>query len=321
MARAIGVDIGGTNLRAGVVDDSGNVALVEHSPMPRSADEIPGLLLSTISAAIEADSAARGKESTEEIEAIGIGAAGLVDVEAGVVRFAPNIPYRNFEAAEIVRAKFGLPVTVDNDATAACYGEYRLLEDSTVRHMVLVTLGTGIGGGMVLDRRLYRGSVGYAGEIGHILVDPSGPECGCGQRGCWETFASGTALGEMARELARAGRARRILESAGGDVTRIRGEHVVECARAGDATALEIMREYGERVAVGLVVLTNVLDPDLFVIGGGVSDAADLFLDRTSEVVSLRLQGRPYRSPAPIRKAKLGQNAGIIGAALIALGR
>jgi glucokinase len=318
--RAIGVDIGGTYIRAGVVDEEGTVEALERSSMPAETDEIGGVLLDTISRAIESLNQRSGGQDKAEIEAIGIGAAGLVDVRAGIIRFAPNIGYRNFAVVDLVRSKFGLRVTVDNDATAACYGEYRLGEDSSVRHMVLVTLGTGIGGGMVLDGRLYRGSVGFAGEIGHILIDPSGPACGCGQRGCWETFASGTALGELGREAAREGRGDRLLEFAGGDITRIRGEHVVEAAREKDATALRIMREYAERVALGLVVLANVLDPDVFVIGGGVSEAADLFLHHTAESFALRLQGRPYRDPVPVRKARLGQMAGIIGSALVALG-
>lgn len=320
MRRAIGVDIGGTKLRAGMVDACGRVEVVEQSEMPRSADAIPEVLVDTISAAMAAAGEPGGGEHRGAVEAIGVGAAGLVDVGAGVVRFAPNIGYRNFPVVDLVRSKFGLRVTVDNDATAACYGEYRLTGDPGMRNMVLVTLGTGIGGGMVLDGRLYRGSVGFAGDIGHILIDPLGPMCGCGQRGCWETFASGSALGEMGKEAARAGKGGRLLSLAGGEVTRIKGEHVVEAARGGDATSLEIMGEYAERVALGLVVLANVLDPDVFVIGGGVSEASDLFLDRTSEAFALRLQGRPYREPTPLRRARLGRMAGIIGAALIALG-
>ncbi len=321
MSVAVGVDIGGTYLRAGVVASSGSILAVERSRMPVGAEDIAEALLETVSAVIErfADETASPTEQPCSVVAIGVGAAGLVDVSAGVVRFAPNIGYRNFPVVELLGSKFGLPVTVDNDATAAAYGEFRLGCHPGVRHMVLVTLGTGIGGGMVLDGQLYRGSKGFAGEIGHILVDPEGPVCGCGQRGCWETLASGTALGEMAKEAAREGRGGRILEMADGDITRVRGEHVVVAAREGDPVALGIMREYADRIAVGLAILANVLDPDVFVIGGGVSDAADLFLERAEHAFGLRLQGRPYRDPIPLRRAKLGEDAGIIGAGLIAL--
>ncbi|MER3520913.1 MAG: glucokinase [Acidimicrobiia bacterium] len=319
MPRAIGVDVGGTNIRAGVVDSEGTVGTLERAPMPADRDEIARVLIDTIGAAIARSKSDSTDSSGEPPVAIGIGAAGLVDVKAGVVRFAPNIGYRNFAIVDLVQSKFGLPVTVDNDATAACFGEYVLGAKDGVRHMVLVTLGTGIGGGLVLDGKVYRGSTGFAGEIGHILVDPAGPVCGCGQRGCWEALASGTALGEMGRDAAREGRGARILSLAGGDITAVKGEHVVEAAREGDPTALAIMNVYAERVAVGLAVLTNVLDPDVFVIGGGVSGAADVFLERTIEVFGLRLQGRPYRDPIPVRTAKLGDMAGIIGAGLIAL--
>lgn len=319
MLRAIGVDIGGTNIRAGVVDHAGNVSVIEKARMPRDPSEIGDVLLGTVRAAMSRAARENSGAEAGSPVAIGVGAAGLVDVKAGVVRFAPNIGYRNFAVAELLRSKFGLPVTVDNDATAACYGEYAVGAKDGVRHMVLVTLGTGIGGGLVLDGRVYRGSTGFAGEIGHILVDPNGPACGCGQRGCWETLASGRALGEMAQDAVRDGRGARILSLAGKDITAVSGEHVVAAAREGDPTALAIMHVYAERVAVGLVVLANVLDPDVFIIGGGVSEAADVFLDRTEKAFALKLQGRPYRDPIPVRTARLGDKAGIIGAGLIAM--
>jgi glucokinase len=319
---AVGVDVGGTYIRAGVVDERGNIRTLRQQRLPVSADQIQAVLTATVREAIESAESEGlvGLDSQGRVTAIGVGAAGLVDVGAGVVRFAPNIGYRNFELRKILQAEFELPVTTDNDATAAAYGEYRIgCEPFGIRHMVLVTLGTGIGGGLVLDGRLYRGNKGFAGEIGHILVDKNGLACGCGQRGCWETIASGTALGEMGRQAAREGRAYRILQLAGGDLTKLKGEHVVAAAKEGDDVALQLMSEYAERVAIGLAVLANVLDPEVFVIGGGVSEAADLFLPRTAEAFALRLQGRPYREPIPVEAAKLGSNAGVIGAALIAL--
>lgn len=320
MEFGIGVDIGGTHLRAGVVARDGTLVHLEQSPMPLRAEDIGSVMLGTVKrtlGAVSSDGPAGG--GSEGLVAIGVGAAGLVDVEAGVVRFAPNIGYRNFPARQILRDEFGVPVTVDNDATAAAYGEFRLGCGAGIRHMVLVTLGTGIGGGIVVDGSVYRGSKGFAGEIGHILVERDGKPCGCGQSGCWETIASGTALGELGREAARRGRAPRVLELAGGDLTNLKGEHVVAAAREGDRAALEILDVYADRVGIGLAVLANVLDPDVFVVGGGVSEAADLFLEQAERAFVQRLQGRPYRDPIPVTKAVLGASAGVVGAALIAL--
>lgn len=320
MGFGIGVDIGGTHLRAGAVASDGSLIHVEQSPIPLRAEDIARVMVDTVKRALDAVSSdERTGRGATGLVAIGVGAAGLVDVEAGVVRFAPNIGYRNFPARQILSDEFGVLVTVDNDATAAAYGEFRLGCGGDIRHMVLVTLGTGIGGGIIVDRSVYRGSKGFAGEIGHILVERDGKPCGCGQSGCWETIASGSALGELGREAARRGRAPKVLELAGGDLTKLKGEHVVAAARKGDSAAMEILEVYADRVGIGLAVLANVLDPDVFVVGGGVSEAADLFLKQAERAFVQRLQGRPYRDPIPVRKAALGATAGVVGAALIAL--
>ncbi len=213
-----------------------------------------------------------------------------------------------------------LPLLIDNDANGAAWAEYRFGVGGQARALTCVTLGTGIGGGLVLDGELYRGAFGTAGEFGHTTVVPDGRRCPCGNRGCWEMYCSGTALAREARELADVSpvAAHHLLSLAGGSVEHLTGEVVATAAREGDRAAIEICALIGRWLGRGLANLAAVLDPDLFVIGGGVSDLGDLLIEPARREFAATLPGRGYRPAATIVLAQLGPDAGLVGVADLA---
>ncbi len=213
-----------------------------------------------------------------------------------------------------------LPVVVENDANAAAWAEWRFGAGRGETHLVCVTLGTGIGGGIVLDGRVQRGKHGMAGEFGHMIVVPEGQRCECGNRGCLEQYASGNVLGREARELARAGSpvAVPMMERVGGDIDALVGPVITEAARDGDPLAIELFEEVGRWLGVGLANLAAALDPGMFVIGGGVSDAGELLLRPARDSFRRVLTGRGFRPEPRIVRAALGPEAGLVGAADLA---
>ncbi|MEO3858108.1 ROK family glucokinase [Acrocarpospora sp. B8E8] len=311
MTLTIGIDIGGTKVAAGVVDDDGKI--VESLLRPTPADN-PELVAGVVAEAI------KELASRHEVEAVGVGAAGFVDETRSVVRFAPNLAWREEPLQKKVADLVGLPVVVENDANATAWGEYRFGAGRGETHLVCVTVGTGIGGGVVVGGALYRGRWGMGAELGHIQSVPDGKRCGCGNLGCWEQYASGNALVAEARRLAATdpGRASVLLEIAGGTPERIEGREVTEAARAGDPVALEAYAWLAGWIGQGLADLAAVLDPGCFIMGGGVSAAADLWLDGVKESFAERLTGRGHRPLADIRTAELGPSAGLVGAADLA---
>lgn len=253
------------------------------------------------------------------VAAIGLGVAGLIDSEAGVVRFSPNAAWREVAVGPHVGERFGLPWLTDNDATAAAYGESRCGAGAGARDLLLVTVGTGIGGGIVIDGEPFRGAHGFAGEIGHIVVEPDGPLCGCGNRGCLETVASGTAIGRLGREAALADESSALGRS--GPIEEIDGRLVTELARRGDARSIAILATVGVRLGVGIAGLVNVLDPDRVVVGGGAAEAGDLLLGPARTAFRGSIEARAHRPEVDLVPAALGNDAGAIGAALAALRR
>ena len=244
----------------------------------------------------------------------GVGVPGLVDRE-GVLRFAPNLPgVHDFPIKAELEARLGVEVRVDNDATCAAWGERQLGAARGYDDVLLATLGTGIGGGMVAGGRLLRGTNGFAGEIGHMVVDPDGPECPCGQRGCWERFASGGGLGRLGQQAAVQGRAASVLTLAGGEPAAVRGEHVTAAAATGDAEAQAVLVDFAWWVALGLANLANVLDPEAFVLGGGLIEVGELLLAPVRTAFAELLTGAAYRPEVAIVAATLGEHAGAIGA-------
>lgn len=311
MALTIGVDVGGTKIASGVVDEDGDILDRTLRPTPAGSAEKVALTIADAVAELT---------SRHVVEAVGVGAAGFVDETRSVVRFAPNLAWREEPLREKVCELVGLPVVVENDANAMAWGEYRFGAGRGESHVVCVTIGTGIGGGIVLAGELYRGRWGMGAEFGHMQLVPDGRVCGCGNLGCWETYASGTALLAEAKRGAAAdpSSAPRLLELAGGSVDGIRGEHVTEAARRGDPVALAAFDCLAGWLAQGFADMAAVLDPGRFVIGGGVSRAADLFLDKVGAGFAERLTGRGHRPTAEIRVAELGPSAGLVGAADLA---
>jgi glucokinase len=291
-----------------VTEADGTVVDELRVPTPRGAD-------ATIRVLGDVAEQLLGRGPGASAAGIGVGVPGLVD-DDGVLRFAPNLPGVTDlpVAAPLTTRLGGLPVVVENDASCAGWGEREAGAGVGRDHVLLVTLGTGIGGGIVLDGRLFRGRHGFAGEIGHMVVDPHGPPCPCGQRGCWERFASGSGLGRIAREAAVGGRAARIVALAGGDPELVKGEHVTAAAGEGDAEAVAVMASFGWWVALGLANLANAFDPECFVLGGGLVEAGDVLLAPVRSAFAELLEGAEHRPAVDILPAALGERAGAIGA-------
>jgi glucokinase len=306
--QAIGVDVGGTKVAGLLVGETGEVITGEERTTP--ADDVDA----TMETIYEVVASLR---SSGEPVGIGVGAAGMVDFAAGAMRWAPNLAWSEVPIRDLVRERTGLPCIVDNDANAAAWAEFRFGAAIGARHVLTVTVGTGIGGGIIADGRLFRGAHGFAAEIGHFIVEPDGPPCGCGNRGCWEQVASGQALDRLGREAAEANGAGAIARLAGGG--EVTGRHVSRAAREGDSVAARIMAEVGRRLGEGIAGLVNVLDPELVVVGGGVADEGDLILEPAQRAFVGAVEAPEHRPEVPLVAASLGNDAGAIGAAALAL--
>ena len=309
--QAIGVDVGGTKIAALRVSADGTVSARATRRTP-ATDQA-----ATLSAIDEAVDEVR----TDGVAAIGVGAAGLIDVHRGVLLSSPNLSWRHVALRERLLSSFGLPVTVDNDATTGAWAESVLGASRDVANSLFVGVGTGIGGGIVQDGRLVRGAHGFAGEIGHLIVEPGGPPCGCGNRGCWEQVASGSAIARAARADVAARPDGAIARLVDGDPARVTGELVTDAARQGDDEARAILAEVGRRLGEGIAGLVNVLDPEIVVLGGGAAEASDLLLEPLREAYDDAVEGADVRPDVPIVPASLGNDAGAIGAALVAMER
>ena len=306
-----GVDIGGTKCLGLCLSADGTVLVEERLPTPRGASN----LADTVAAVVEALEANAGAR----IRAVGVGAPGLVD-HTGVLRAAPNlIGVTEMPIREMLTERLHVPVTVDNDATCATEAEWRHGAASGAKDALLITLGTGIGGGVVSGGALQRGANGFMSEPGHVVVDPNGPPCVCGRRGCWERYASGSGLARLARDAAFGGRAAAVVDTAGGDPESVRGEHVTSAARAGDPEAREILEEFAWWLALGLANLTNLFDPEVIVLGGGLVEESDLLLEPIRRLYEGLLYAPAHRPRPRLEPAMLGERAGAMGAALIAL--
>ncbi len=306
--QVVGIDVGGTKVAAVRVTPTGEILAREVAVTPADDTEATLRSMEGVAHAL----------MTSDVIAVGAGAAGMVG-EDGVLLFAPNIAWRGVDLTARLRSAFGLPVAVDNDCTAATFGELRLGALRGVRHGLYVGVGTGIGGGLVAHGRVLRGAHGYAGEIGHFVVDPSGPECGCGNRGCWETVASGGAIEADGRRAVSRHAHSLISEMAGGDESSVTGAMVTEAASQGDPAARGILAEVGHRFGEGLAGLANVLDPEVIVVGGGVAEAGEMFLGPARASFRVALEGSEFRPEVPVVPAMLGTDAAAVGAALLAL--
>lgn len=304
---AVGVDLGGTKIAAGIVDATGRV--LERAELPSDIDE-PDSVAGQVGELVS-------KLDASSVVGLGIGAAGIVDHATGHYLYGPNTGLREVQLDALIADAVGLDVRVDNDANCAAWAEHRFGIGRGTRHFLCVTLGTGIGGGLVLDGRPYRGAHGGAAEIGHMIVDPDGPMCGCGRRGCWEQFASGLALERTALvELSAHPDSSLRNELHAG---RVRGRAITDAARNGDPFATELVDNMARWVGWGLGSLVNVLDPERIAIAGGIAEDWDLFEAVALDGMRDRVEASERRPLPGVHRAELGPDAGIVGAALLVL--
>jgi glucokinase len=291
--------------------------LTERIPTPSGVDAVKDALIALGTKLVERSR----RELGRDVSGVGLGAPGLVD-RSGTLRYGPNLPgVVDVAFGDVLRAGLSLPATVDNDATCAAWGEHERGAARGRNHSITITLGTGIGAGITVKGEVLRGANGFAGEPGHMVVDPSGPPCPCGRRGCWERYASGSGLGRLAREAAHAGFGRRVTELAGGDPEGVRGEHVTRAAAEGDAEALQVIARFAWWVALGIANVVNLLDSEIVVLGGGLAEAGELLMQPTRAAYQELVLAADHRPTVPIVVAQLGEQAGAIGAALLAAAR
>lgn len=312
---AVGVDVGGTRIKAGLVDPAGRV-LAETARDTPARTAGPDVLEDAVVSLVEE----LVVPTVSPVVAVGVGAAGLVDAARGVVVFAPHLPWRDAPVRERLASRLALPTTVDNDANVAAWAEHRFGAARGESHLVLVALGTGIGGAVITDGRLQRGRHGLAGEFGHQRMVPGGRPCACGHEGCWEQYASGTVLRRLGQDIVRDGgpAARALAELCGGDPDRLRGDHVTRAALAGDPAATAALAEVGTRLGEGLADLVAALDPGTVVVGGGPSQAGELLLTPARAALDRELLGAGHRAAPRVVAAALGPLAGVVGAADLA---
>ena len=313
---AIGIDIGGTKVAGGLVDVEGQITHRARRDTPHRSKR-PSVVEDTIVEVVNELIQIAGAES---VAAVGIGAAGFVAADRATVVFAPHLSWRHEPLQQALQKRVALPIFVDNDANAAAWAEWKFGAAQGESHLMMITLGTGIGGGILTNGEVQRGRFGIAGEFGHMQVVPGGHRCECGNRGCWEQYASGNALVREARSLVLADSpiAKDLLDRVEGIPDNLTGPVITEAARAGDPTARELLTEIGNWLGVGMANLAAAFDPGTFVIGGGLSAAGDLLLDPARETFKRQLTGRGYRPEARIVAAELGNDAGLIGAADLA---
>ena len=299
MTATIGLDIGGTKIAAGLVSAEGTILAETRCDTPAQDPD----RIAHDAATLIAELAGR---TDQEVVGVGVACAGFVNRTGSHVLFAPNLAWRDEPLKQRLEALVRYPVTIENDANAAAWGEFRFGAAREADDMVLLTIGTGVGGGIVNDSKLLRGAYGVGGELGHMRVVPGGIRCGCGNRGCWEQYASGNALLREARELVSSGtpHGAALADACGGDPKNLRGRDVTEVAQGGDPA--------------GAASVAAILDPELIVIGGGVAEAGDLLLEPIRAAYARQLTGRGHRPMADIVPATLGNDAGLIGAAAIA---
>ncbi len=307
----VGVDVGGTKVLGGVVGEDGKVLAVVRRPTPAGDAQQTARAIADVVGELDEE---------YDLAAVGVGAAGWIDATRSIVVHAPNLAWRNEPLRERVEELVHLPVVVENDANAAAWAEYRFGAGQGADPLLLVTVGTGIGGGVVLDGRLYRGAHGMAAEFGHVRVVPDGRPCGCGDHGCLEQYASGTALVRQARAGAQDDPtgAAEMLALAGGDPEKVEGPHVTAAARNGDRVALGAFEVVGGWLGRGLADLVSGWDPSVLVVGGGVAEAGELLVGPARAAFAEAVAARGRTQVAEIRVAAMGNEAGLVGAADLA---
>ena len=311
----VGIDLGGTNIAAGVIDEDFEIVSKAKTKtnLPRPAREICDDMVSVTKGAIES----AGLE-IDDIESVGIGTPGIANSDSGVIEYSCNLGFENVEMEKMFRQKLNLPVYIENDANAAAYGEYVAGAAKGAKDAVCITLGTGVGGGIIIDGKIYSG-FNYAGaEIGHMVIDVDGPQCTCGRKGCFEVFSSATGLVRMTKE-AMDRNTDSIMHKMAEEYGKVSARLAFEAMRKGDKTAKEVVDKYIKYLAAGITNTINIFQPDILCIGGGVCNEGDPLLVPMKEIVEREVYTRNSHKNTEIVIAKLGNNAGLIGAAFLGL--
>ncbi|MBD8507734.1 ROK family protein [Hoyosella sp. G463] len=307
---AVGVDIGGTNIRAAVVAPDSTVIDTIHAPTPHSVRSLEKAVAGAV----------RGLMARHDIAAVGLAVAGFLTKDRRALRFAPHLPWRGTAVGETMQRLLGVPVVVEHDANAAGWAEHRFGAGMGGENVVTLAIGTGIGVALLMSGEIYRGSHGVAPELGHLQVVPEGRACPCGKRGCLERYCSGTGLIDSAIELLAndPGLASPLARDLRGDPESVSGRRIMSAAQDGDVLAEATVSEFARWLGVGLAMVSDIYDPDLIVLGGGVGSAAPLFLDEAREHYAMMITGAGHRPLARIRRAQMGEDAAVIGAADLA---
>lgn len=295
-------------MRAGVISPDGAVLDTVRGLTPGTAQEADDLLVQLIS----------GLAATHPISAVGLAVAGFISADRQRVMYAPHLPWRDSAVPSRISAAVNLPVVMDHDVNSAAWAEWQLGAAAGSASTLLIAVGTGIGAGLVVDGKIFRGAYGVAPELGHLQVVPGGRPCPCGKRGCLERYCSGTALAVTAIEMAETLEAPLLRELTAGDLTRLTGTLVGRAARLGDPAAVAAVADLGQWLGTGIALADDVLDPELIVIGGGVSKIADLFLPAAVATARQMITGAEFRPTVRVVPAHFGDTAGIIGASLLA---
>lgn len=307
---AVGIDVGGTKIAAGVVTADGRILHATSVPTPQRQDHFVQRILSIVTDL---------RSHHPEVTAVGVGAAGMVDWPSGHIRWAPNNSYQDLPLRQLLTEGSGLPAVVENDANAAAWAEATIGAGTGLSNVIALTIGTGIGAGIILNGELQRGENGIAGEAGHIIINPDGGhQCGCGATGCLEAMASGTALGRAGRQAAAAD-PDGLLAKLAGTADKVTGETVHEAALKGDPVAGKLFDQLGHWLGIGIASLVNLFDPQLVILSGGLVTTGDLLLQPARASFERFVFARAHRKLPPLALAQLGTDAGLIGAALLAL--
>ncbi|MBC2680935.1 ROK family protein [Corynebacterium anserum] len=307
----IGVDIGGTNLRAAVIDRQGTMVDTEQLPTPSSVGALEKALTMVVDTL---------RQRHPQITAVGLAVAGFITSDQTTVRFAPHLPWRNAEITTRLSKLWDIPVVLEHDANSAAWGEYILGAAQNTRNTVLFALGTGIGGAVIIDGKIYRGAYGVAPEFGHLTVVPGGRACPCGKRGCLERYCSGSALPLTAQDYIALGAhpESKFSQEFANKPEEITGRVVVRMAREGDPLALAVLKDMATWLGKGLSLVQDVFDPELIVLSGGVARDADLLIDRAEAVLHHSVVGAGHRPISRVVSGELGSEAGMIGVAMLA---
>lgn len=316
MSYRVGIDLGGTNIVAGVVDE--NYEIIARAScktnVPRPEAEICDSMAAIVKEAIK-----KAKLKMDDIDYIGIGVPGAVNPETRIIETSPNLFFKNWEIAKMMEERLHKYTKVENDANAAALGEFLAGSAKGTKNAIAITLGTGVGGGIVIDGKIYSGSNFAGAELGHMVIVKDGRECGCGRKGCWEAYASATALINMTKEAIRNEKAEfsYMLHLADDDIDNVNGKTAFDAQQAGDNTGAEVVDQYISYLATGLINIINIFQPDVLCIGGGIAGQGDNLLTPLRAIIEKERFTKYNEKQTKVCIATLGNDAGIIGAACL----